>query len=410
MNLHSQAPAAVPHAKKNIADLAIFGGEPAFRETLHVGRPNLSGRARLMSRIETMLDSHWLTNDGPLVREFEQQIAAVAGTRHAIATCSGTTALQLAIRGLGLRDEVILPSFTFIASAHALYWEGVTPVFADISERDYCIDPAQIEPLITPNTSAILPVHVYGQVCDVGAIAEIARRHDMPVLYDAAHAFGVTQGGKSIGGFGRASVFSFHATKFLHSSEGGAIVTDDDRLAKSLRSMRNFGFAGEDNVTSIGINGKMPEIAAAFGLTSLEEMDHVLSVNRRNYDEYCRQLTGIPGISGIRFAAEDKSNYQYVVIEIDAEAAGLDRDTLHRLISAEGVLVRRYFYPGCHRSEPYKSMSPGIAKRLPRTERAITRVLSLPTGLAITPVQIAALCGLIRFAVAHADEIRARIT
>lgn len=233
--------------KERAEDLAVFGAAPAFQEILHVGRPNIGDRERLISRINGILDRRWLTNDGPLVREFEARVAEIVGARHCIAVSSATSGLEIVIRALGLEGEVILPAFTFIATAHVLEWLRITPIFCDIDEA-YGIDPEMVEKLITLRTTGIIGVHVWGRPCNIAALAEIARNRGLAVVFDAAHAFWCSAGGRMIGNFGAAEVFSFHATKFVNSFEGGAIATNDDDLAVRLRRMRNFGFAGQDTV------------------------------------------------------------------------------------------------------------------------------------------------------------------
>ena len=281
--------------------LALLDAQPAFPDSLHVGRPNIGDRETLIARLNDLLDRRWLSNDGPMVKEFERRISEYLGVKHCIAMCNATIALEIAIRALGLRDEVILPSYTFVATAHALQWQQITPVFADIDPQTYNIDPVAIERLITPRTTGIIGVHVWGRACDIDAIETIARAHKLKTMYDAAHAFGCSRQGKMIGGFGTCEVLSFHATKFLNSFEGGAIVTQDGALAKKLRLMRNFGFAGYDRVIYLGINGKMTEVCAAMGLTSLETVDSVLETNLRNYKAYRQGLDGLPGVSVIRY-------------------------------------------------------------------------------------------------------------
>ncbi len=227
---------------------AILGGAPAFAEAMHVGRPNLGDRARLQERIDGMLDARWFSNGGPLVMEFEQQIAQTIGVKHCIATCNGTTALMLAIRGLDMKGEVIVPSFTFVATAHALQWQQTKPVFCDIDPVTHNLDPVDVERRITPETTGIIGVHLWGRPCDTTALEDIARRHGLKLLLDASHAFACSSGGRMIGSFGDAEVFSFHATKFLNAFEGGAVVTNSDEVARKLRLMRNFGFTGYDTV------------------------------------------------------------------------------------------------------------------------------------------------------------------
>ena len=204
---------------RTVNSLALFGGSPAFRDALHVGRPNLGDRARLLGRIGDILDRRWLTNRGPYVQEFEQRVAALTGTEHCVAVSNGTAALDLTARALGLRGEVIVPSLTFVATAHALQWQGIRPVFCDIDPVTLTLDPARVEALIGPHTTGILPVHLFGQPCNTEALADIARRHHLQLFYDASHAFGCTRGGRPVGGFGAAEVFSFHATKFVHTLE-----------------------------------------------------------------------------------------------------------------------------------------------------------------------------------------------
>jgi dTDP-4-amino-4,6-dideoxygalactose transaminase len=331
---------------QTIDNLAIFSGSPAFSEEVHVGRPNIGDRERLLDRIKDLLDRRWLTNSGPFVEELESRIAAMLGVKHCIAMCNATVALEIAIRAAGLSGEVIVPSFTFIATAHALQWQEITPVFCDIDPNTHNLDPGQVEKMITPRTTGIIGVHLWGKPCEVDELTEIAERHNLKLLFDAAHAFGCSYRGRMIGSFGNAEVFSFHATKFFNTFEGGAVTTQDDGLAAKIRLMKNFGFGGYDNVIYIGTNGKMTEIAAAMGLTSLESMDEFVSINHRNYDDYKRELANIPGISLIKYADTEKSNYQYVVVEVDEDVTRISRDELQQILIAENVLARRYFYPG----------------------------------------------------------------
>jgi dTDP-4-amino-4,6-dideoxygalactose transaminase len=215
------------------------------------------------------------------------------------------------------------------------------------------------------------------------------------LLYDAAHAFGCSYAGRSVAGLGDAAVLSFHATKVFHTSEGGAVCTNDDDLASRIRLMRNFGFQGFDKVVCLGTNGKMTEIIAAMGLTNLEVIDGFLAVNRRNYDAYAAGLGGIPGVKPIVHDPRERNNYQYVVVEFDGKEFGVSRDALCRLLHAENVIARRYFYPGCHRMEPYRTLMPDAGQGLPHTEALCERVLVFPTGTQTTPAEIAAVCGFV---------------
>ena len=392
-----------------IGQLAIFGGAPALPEKIHVGRPNIGDRDRLFTRINELLDRRWLTNSGPFVQELEQKIAELVGAKHCIAMCNATVALEIAARALGLHGEVIVPSFTFIATAHALQWQEITPVFCDVDPATHNLDPAKVEAMITPRTTGIMGVHVWGRPCAIEALSEIARRRGLKLMFDAAHAFGNSYKGRMIGNFGRAEVFSFHATKFFNTFEGGAVVTNDDDLAAKIRLMTNFGFAGYDNVIYVGTNGKMSEVSAAMGLTGLESLDDFIAANRRNHSAYRAGLQEVPGIKLIDFDEAERGNYQYVIIEVDKAATGISRDDLVRVLHAENVLARRYFYPGCHEMEPYRSFFPHAGLLLPETERLTQRVMSLPTGTAVGPEEIKAICAIISLAVANSQELATRL-
>jgi dTDP-4-amino-4,6-dideoxygalactose transaminase len=395
--------------KTLVDQLAICGGTPEFADVLHVGRPNIGDQAALFARIQGALDRRWLTNNGPLVQEFESRVAAHLGVRHCVAMCNATVALEILIRGLGLTGEVIVPSFTFVASAHSLLWQQVTPVFCDVDPVTHTLDVAAAEELITERTTGIMGVHLWGGACDVAGLTRLAERHRLKLMFDAAHAFASSIGGRMIGGFGNAEVFSFHATKFLNTFEGGAVTTNDDALAARLRSMANFGFAGYDNVTELGTNGKMSEISAAMGLTGLESLDTLIAHNRRNHAAYAEALAGVPGVRVIGFPPEQKVNWQYMVLQIDRDAAGLDRDTLMASLHAERVMARRYFYPGCHRMEPYRTMFPDADARLPVTAELTRSILCLPTGTSIDTDTIARVASIIRLSVQHAAEVTARV-
>jgi dTDP-4-amino-4,6-dideoxygalactose transaminase len=398
-----------PNPKVDVRDLAIFGKVPAFAEKVHVGRPNIGNRERLLGRINDMLDRNWLTNDGPFVQQFEKQIAEFVGVRHCVAMCNGTVALEIAIRALGLTGEVIVPSFTFVATAHALQWQEITPVFCDIDARTHTIDPAQIESMITPRTTGIIGVHTWGRPCDIHALEAIARRRNLQVIFDAAHAFGCSYKGKMIGGFGRCEVFSFHATKFFNTFEGGAVMTNDDNLAEKMRLMRNFGFRGNDNVIYIGTNGKMTEVCAAMGLTSLESVEEFVETNRGNYRAYRGALNGIPGLTPLVYEENERTNYQFMVVEVEEQAAGLGRDELVQVLTAENVLARRYFFPGCHRMEPYRSYFPHAGLILPETEKLCHRVMVLPNGTSVDEEAISQIGQIMRTALSNAAAVRARL-
>lgn len=404
-------PVPAKAAKTTLDDLAAFGGTPRFAEPLHVGRPAFGPalRGRLMERIAQILDRRFVTNNGPVLQELEARIAETLGVAHCVLVVNGTVALELLAHALDLQGEVIVPGFTFIATAHAFEWLGLRPVFCDVDPRTHGLDPARVQACLSSRTSAIVGVHLWGEPCDVEGLAQVAESARVPLLFDAAHAFGSSRGGRSVGGFGRAEVFSFHATKFFHSFEGGAVTTNDAALAARLRLLRNFGFAGYDSVVDVGTNGKMTELCAAMGLSALEELPRLLTANRERWEQYRDELAGL---RGLRFFALDQAearNYQYAVLEVDAATAGLSRDELHRVLQAEQVLARRYFTPGCHRMAPYDKRPSAAPLPLPVTEALSERVLVLPTGASVLASEVSAVCELLRFALEHAAAIRERL-
>jgi dTDP-4-amino-4,6-dideoxygalactose transaminase len=398
-----------PPPKNLPEDLAIFGGPAAFPSPLHVGRPNLGDRKVLLARINQVLDRRWFTNDGPMVKELEQRIADLLGVKHCIAMCNATIAMEIAIRALELRGEVIIPSYTFVATAHALQWQEITPVFCDVDPVTHNLDAKQIERLITPRTTGIVGVHVWGRPCATEAIDAIAQRRGLKVFYDAAHAFACSTGGRMVGSFGACEILSFHATKFINSFEGGAIVTNNDDLAAKTRLMRNFGFAGYDRVIYLGTNGKMTEVCAAMGLSSLDALDEVVAINRTNYAAYGRALTGLPGISLIDYPAHERNNYHYIVIDVDPDRSPLDRDELVAVLHREQVLARKYFWPGCHKMEPYRSLQPNAGLLLPHTERISARIIVLPNGQSVDEAGIGTIVQILRTALEHAHAVRAKL-
>jgi dTDP-4-amino-4,6-dideoxygalactose transaminase len=395
--------------KRSVSDLAIFGSIPAFTDPLHVGRPNIGDRARFLARVNDMLDRKWLSNNGPYVKEFEHKICELLGVKNCIAMCNATVALEIAIRALGMTGEVIVPSFTFIATAHALKWQEITPVFCDVDPETHNLNPRLIEKMITPQTTGILGVHVWGRPCAIDELTEIAQSRRLKLMFDAAHAFGCSYSGKMIGSFGEAEVFSFHATKFFNTFEGGAVVTNNDDLAQQIRWMTNFGFAGYDRVLYLGTNGKMTEVAAAMGLTGLESLDEFIATNYRNYCQYRLALAGIPGVRMVEYDEREKNNYQYIILEIDDAITHINRDQLVQVLHAENILARRYFYPGCHQMEPYRSYFPHAGLLLPETERLASRTLSLPTGTAVGEKEIDQICQIIRFVIHNGQDVRRRI-
>ncbi len=371
-----------------------------FKYPLHVGAPNIGDRSLFYEYAEAMFDRRWLTNHGEWVLQFEKELQDYLGVKHCIAMCNGTVALEIAIRALGLTGEVIVPSLTFVATAHALQWQGITPVFCDVDPVSLCIDPNEVKRRITSRTTGIIGVHVYGRCCDVDTLEDLAESHQLRLMFDAAHAFGNTCHGKKVGGFGACEVFSFHATKFFNSFEGGAVATNNDELAEKIRFMQNFGFSDMDSVEHIGVNGKMTEVCAAMGLTNLRSIDRFREINGLNHAAYEQGFSEIEGLNIIHGSGEgspdwQSANKQYVVVGVEP-GFPLSRDELMHRLHSENILVRRYFWPGCHRMEPYSSLQPDARESLPVTEAVLDRILLFPTGSSINPETIRQVLALVK--------------
>jgi dTDP-4-amino-4,6-dideoxygalactose transaminase len=385
---------------------AALDGRPAsFEQPLHVGAPNVPALAAVSERLAGAFERRYLSNRGQLVEEFERRVADRLKVSHCVAVSNATSGLTILARALELSGEVVMPAFTFVGTAHAMRWVGITPVFCDIRRETHALDPERVEAMITQRTSAILGVHIWGRPCDITALESLADRHGLPLLLDAAPAFGCSYGGQPIGGFGRAEVVSFHPTKVLNTFEGGAILTNDDDLAERARLMIQFGFEDEDTVVALGINAKMSEASAAMGLASLEAVDEFIATNRRHHERYQTNLAGLPGLSPVSYPEGDHSNYHYVVFEIDAESSPISRDALQQVLRAENILARRYFYPGCHRMEPYRSEQPQAGASLPETDSLVQRVLQLPTGTALSDADVDQVCEIVRLAFEHGREL-----
>jgi len=396
--------------KESVDELAALGGRPLFHQQLNVGVPNLPARDAFFRRVDEIFGRRRLTNKGPFVIELEKGIAAFLGVKHCVCVSNGTRALEILIKVLGCTGEIICPSFTFVASAHALHWMGLRPVFCDIDPQTHNIDPVQAETLIGTRTSGILGVHVWGRPCPVEELTRLAREHGLTLVFDAAHAFGASAGGRRIGSFGEAEVFSFHATKVFHTFEGGAITTNDDELADRCRLAKNFGFKGYDHVIAPGTNGKMSEVHAAMGAAMLELFPAIVEQNEKRYWIYQRGLGSLEGVRLMAYDEKEENNFQYVVIEIDEPRAGLSRDEILRLLHAENINARRYFYPGCHRMEPYRSDTSVDRDRLKRTEEVSERVICLPTGTGVRKEDVEQVARFIRFTVDNAKTIRPRLS
>ncbi|QBG47493.1 dTDP-4-dehydro-6-deoxyglucose aminotransferase [Verrucomicrobia bacterium S94] len=367
-----------------------------FKTPLHVGAPNIGDREAFFELANAMFDKRWLTNNGETVQAFERQLEQYTGANHVICTCNGTRAIEVAAKALELTGEVIMPASTFIASAHALSWVGLKPVFCDIDDS-FCIDPDHVEALITENTTAILGVHLYGRICNNDALQYIADKYNLKLFYDAAHAFGCSRNGIMAGNFGECEIFSFHATKYFNTFEGGAIATNDPELAERIRLIINFGFADTDTVVTLGTNAKMNEVCAAMGMVNLQMIDSLKETGRRNYEAYKNHIDLIDGLDLLTFPEEEANNWQYIVVMVQ-ENYPLTRDELIQKLEAHNVLARRYFWPGCHHMAPYSGSAEIGNDPLINTEKLNTGVICLPTGTAVTTESIDAVAGLLKTA------------
>ena len=349
-----------------------------FEKPIHVTRPPLPDRKAVYRKIDEIWDSQWLTNVGSQHREFEAELKKYMDVPNISLFCNGTLALQLACQALRLSGEVITTPFTFAATPHVLYWNRITPVFCDIDPNTFNLDPERIESMITPNTTAILPVHVFGYPCDTQSIRQIANRYGLRVIYDAAHAFGVEVNGVKIGNFGDLSMFSFHATKIYHTLEGGALTFKDQSLRERLEFAKNFGFKGEESIVVPGINAKMNEFQAAIGLLMLDLVEEEIEKRKELTMIYRQRLSEIPGIHFRAEMSGVKHNYYNFVITVDQDKFGIKRDELYDKLKFYNIFTRKYFYPLCSQFQCYRQHPSAASDNLPVAESISKKVLSLP--------------------------------
>lgn len=314
-------------------------------EKIMVTRSSIAPYEEYIDEIKDMWDSRWLTNMGVKHCQLERALSEYLDVPYVMLTTNGHAALEVAIQALGLRGEIITTPFTFISTTNAIIRSGCTPVFCDVNDRDYTIDVNKIEELITDKTSAILPVHVYGNVCDNARIQEIAKKHNIKVLYDAAHAFGVRKDGQSIATFGDISIFSFHATKVFNTIEGGAICCQDSEIAQRITKIRDFGISSETTVEYVGTNAKMNEFSAAMGLCNLRHLPEEIEKRKIAVERYRQNLGKIKGIKILYDEQNLNSNYAYFPVIIDKETFPVDRDVLCDKLAQSNIYARKYFYP-----------------------------------------------------------------
>jgi dTDP-4-amino-4,6-dideoxygalactose transaminase len=360
---------------------AIRGGQPLFPDGLPLARPTVAHPAAVAEATREIVASGVLTN-GPTVRRLEERSAEYLGVQHCVAVSSCTAGLMLVLRASALSGDVVVPSFTFAATAHAVAWNGLRPAFADISPDDLLLAPAAAARATGVRTSAILATHTYGTPCDVEGLAEVARRAGIRLFFDAAHAFGSRRGATMIGGFGDAEVFSLSPTKVLVAGEGGIIATNDDVLAERCRIGRDYGNPGDYDTRFVGLNARMSELHAATALASFEDLEERIGRRNELAERYRKALAELPGVCFPAVADGDRSTYKDFTVLIEADEFGMDADRVAEALAAEGVAARRYYAPPVHRQRAYRSLAPGNGS-LPVTDWAAARVLTLPlwTGM-----------------------------
>lgn len=348
-----------------------------------------------INEIKPIFESRWMTNMGPIYKKFQHLLMDYLEVPEMSLFVNGHMALEMAIHALGLRrtdGEVITTPFTFVSTTHAITRNGLKPVFCDINSNDYTIDVNKIENLITDKTVAIIPVHVYGNVCDVETIDRIAKKHNLKVIYDAAHAFGVKYKDISIGNFGDASMFSFHATKVFNSIEGGGIVYHDKQYKSKLHDLKNFGIHGQDDVTGIGGNAKLDEFRAAMGICNLRHIDEYIESRRKVVERYDRRLNNIPGIKICKEKKTVKKNYAYYPVYFDKEIFGKNRDEIYLQLAEHNIYARKYFYPAVNELSCYKDIYP---HNTPIAHDISENILSLPLYDGLESEDVDRICELI---------------
>ena len=358
-----------------------------------VTRSSIPDLDEYVEEIREIWDTHWLTNMGEKHRQLQAALCKYLQVPHTELFTNGHMALEMSLQAMDLRGEVITTPFTFSSTAHAIVRNGLKPVFCDIREDDYTLDAEKIEPLITENTCAIMPVHVYGNLCDVKAIGRIAEKYRLKVIYDAAHAFGETLDGAGIGTFGDVSCFSFHATKVFNTIEGGAACYRDEALGVRLYQLKNFGIRDEEHVDAVGANAKMNEFCAAMGLCNLRHVDEDIAARKEITETYRECLQGVKGLKLPAVQPGVRSNYSYFPLVVDGGAFGADRDGIHAALAARDIYARKYFWPlvseyGCYRDR-YDPADTPVARRVSR------RVLTLPLYPGLEKRDVRRICEII---------------
>jgi len=345
---------------------------------IYITKPYLPPLNEFIPYLEKIWDSRVLTNNGPFHQELEQRLCEYLEVPYVSLFANGTLALLTALQALNIKGEVITTPFSFVATTHALWWNNIKPVFVDIEPETHTLDPQKIEAAVTPETSAILPVHVYGYPCRIEAIEEIAGRHGLKVIYDAAHCFGAKYKGSHLAAFGDLSVLSFHATKVFNTFEGGAIVCHTPKMKEHIDNLKNFGFRGETTVVEPGINAKMNEFQAALGLLQMNYLSQAIAERKAIFETYQYELSNIKGLTLPKLPADLEHNFAYYPVLIDGPAFGKTREQVYEALRGIGVFARRYFYPLISDFSPYNALPSANGSKLQQATQIAEQVLCLP--------------------------------
>ena len=367
-----------------------------IKKPITVTQPCLPPLKEFMPYLQQIWDNKWLTNNGPMHQQLEKELADYLGVKYISLFSNGTLALISALQALNITGEVITTPFSFVATTHSLWWNKITPVFVDIEPEYLNLDPAKIEAAITPQTTAIMPVHVYGNPCKVDEIQLIADKHGLKVIYDAAHAFGVKKNGVSVLNYGDLSVLSFHATKVFSTIEGGAIICHTEAMKHHIDNLKNFGFRGETVVEEPGINAKLNEVQAAYGLLQLKYIDGFIA-RRKEITQLYQSL--LKDVAGIRFLPDMENvthSYSYFPILIDEKNYGISRDALYEKLKENNIFSRRYFYPLISNFEPYKELPSASSENLPVANKVALEVLCLPIYVELSLINVESIVNIIR--------------
>ncbi|MGI6047347.1 MAG: DegT/DnrJ/EryC1/StrS family aminotransferase [Petrimonas sp.] len=367
-----------------------------MNKKITVTSPLLPPLEEFIPYLEDIWKRKWLTNNGHYHQELEKALAEYLKVPFISLFTNGTLPIMVALQALRVTGEVITTPYSFVATTHSLWWNGIIPVFVDIDPKTCNIDPEKIEAAITPKTTAIIPVHVYGNPCDTERIKEIADKYGLKVIYDAAHAFGVEVNGKSILEAGDMATLSFHATKTYNTIEGGALVCHDDETKKRIDYLKNFGFVGETTVIAPGINGKMDEVRAAFGLLQLKHVDSAINRRKKVAQIYRKELNDISSISFIEDLPNVKHNYSYFPIFVDEETCGITRDNLYFKLQESHIYGRRYFYPLISEFATYRGLSSAGKDNLPNAHKIANSVICLPIYDTLMKEEVLQICQLIK--------------